>query len=998
MIDFDLFPDVEYNGTKYSADIINKICPLASVLKTNNYSGKYLFIAPASYGKTTNEESTKIHLIKEKKIFVYIDLFDATRSKEMFNTNEYDVPKDSIALIDSLDEVYKENRKKAEDIISKIEKDTRFSCIVVASRFEPGKNSDGFSPKFLKDFETISILDFEHDKIHKLAQICRIHESSFVYNELLKNPMYASIAIMISQNEKVPETIFNSVQDEVDLIELYLKKLLEKKDKEKTVESLFDFKSSDIFKCAFDTVRKNPCFFEAGEKLIPKAFNTIYRQEYQKDNTFYLRGSSLKFINYAAAKHIINTIIAWKKYRSFNLENIKDLLDFSIETDNYEVFKFAGELLKKLTDNKDILTSLNKFKDDSDWYFNLTLIILSYFEYNIVDLDGECIWNVGDCFFNMLLNRLSFNERYVLILAIESSYNIYANEQFQEYGAALDKIPKSNLIKMIARGVTACLNVNSSQYILRTEFKKTIYWGSKHNPYLCCVGTTEDNEDGICYIARDCKLVDAEKIIAVTKYVVEKGNQLYRSKQGVLFDKMGLTLIKCPAFLNKKIYYIPQGVKRIENNSFFASDTLETVYCPASLEEIGERAFGYSKMQTVVLNNKIKVLPSYVFEHSTISKIRIPNGVEKIDFAAFSGCKELSKISIPETVSSIEAFAFEGCESLVYVRLPDKVNSLNGYTFSGCRNLKLLKLSDLLFDFWDCEFEGCDNLEFLHIPTSCPAFYGRTFAGCDSLRELRFETDLISLRGKSLDDLGLNANCKIIIPKEHETSKQNDYSTAHFTKNTENSCSSESEDYESFLNSEILKALEDIDYELGDFDYKNDNDFDESTYNNVCLCNNERLALKPIERKYCIVDGVVYNEEQDILLQYKEDDRENFIVPDCVKIIGESAFYNSYNIRNVILSNSTFMIDSGAFCDCSRLDTIVIPKGMFFINDCAFEYCDELSTVFYCGDEGEWNEIEISPHYNDALIKAKRYYYAPKLPKTLGDYWHYVNGVPTVWE
>jgi hypothetical protein len=109
MIDFDLFADVKYKGRTYSAIKESCICSLVNGLETNNYQGKYLFLAPASYGKTTSQNSLKIHLIKTKKTFIYIDLFKETICDTAFDLMKYNLPGGTIAIIDSLDEVYRNN-------------------------------------------------------------------------------------------------------------------------------------------------------------------------------------------------------------------------------------------------------------------------------------------------------------------------------------------------------------------------------------------------------------------------------------------------------------------------------------------------------------------------------------------------------------------------------------------------------------------------------------------------------------------------------------------------------------------------------------------------------------------------------------------------------------------------------------------------------------------------------------------------------------------------
>lgn len=69
---------------------------------------------------------------------------------------------------------------------------------------------------------------------------------------------------------------------------------------------------------------------------------------------------------------------------------------------------------------------------------------------------------------------------------------------------------------------------------------------------------------------------------------------------------------------------------------------------------------------------------------------------------------------------------------------------------------------------------------------------------------------------------------------------------------------------------------------------------------------------------------------------------------------------------------------------------------MTSIGEGAFNGCGSLKTVYYNGTKEDWNKIAIDL-YNTNLTNATRYYYSETEPTTDGNYWHYVNGVPTVW-
>ena len=62
----------------------------------------------------------------------------------------------------------------------------------------------------------------------------------------------------------------------------------------------------------------------------------------------------------------------------------------------------------------------------------------------------------------------------------------------------------------------------------------------------------------------------------------------------------------------------------------------------------------------------------------------------------------------------------------------------------------------------------------------------------------------------------------------------------------------------------------------------------------------------------------------------------------------------------------------------------------------AFEDCYSLATVYYKGAATKWDMMELEEG-NTLFTEATRYYYSETQPTAEGNYWHYVNGVPTIW-
>lgn len=148
----------------------------------------------------------------------------------------------------------------------------------------------------------------------------------------------------------------------------------------------------------------------------------------------------------------------------------------------------------------------------------------------------------------------------------------------------------------------------------------------------------------------------------------------------------------------------------------------------------------------------------------------------------------------------------------------------------------------------------------------------------------------------------------------------------------------------------------------------------------------------------------------------------SIVIPDSVTNIGAGAFLRCSNLANVTLSNNLTKINSSTFGNCTSLSKIDIPDSVISIGSGAFGSCYNLKTiilgpniktiedwtfysfvspnywykdVFYKGSKSDWKKIDIGYSYVD--VDSSIYYYSVDAPCDYGDYWHYLDNIPTVW-
>ena len=76
----------------------------------------------------------------------------------------------------------------------------------------------------------------------------------------------------------------------------------------------------------------------------------------------------------------------------------------------------------------------------------------------------------------------------------------------------------------------------------------------------------------------------------------------------------------------------------------------------------------------------------------------------------------------------------------------------------------------------------------------------------------------------------------------------------------------------------------------------------------------------------------------------------------------------------------------------------MIPTTVTKFGSGAFNHT-YIKNIYYMGTEDQWNAISgLNLSGMNTVYNLTVYYYSETAPTATGDYWHYVEGVPTVWE
>ena len=153
--------------------------------------------------------------------------------------------------------------------------------------------------------------------------------------------------------------------------------------------------------------------------------------------------------------------------------------------------------------------------------------------------------------------------------------------------------------------------------------------------------------------------------------------------------------INCGAFENCKqlsSVTIPENVKIIGTNAFKNCENLSNVYYGGDLSDWCNLSFKNAYANPLSNGADLFVTTLNGYKLVTEGELVIPEGVEKVGFAAFYGCGKITNVIFPASVKKIARSAFFGCVGLKNVVIPDTVKEIGDYVFGGCSSLEKLTI------------------------------------------------------------------------------------------------------------------------------------------------------------------------------------------------------------------------------------------------------------------------------------------------------------------
>ncbi|MBR4078585.1 MAG: leucine-rich repeat domain-containing protein, partial [Christensenellaceae bacterium] len=200
---------------------------------------------------------------------------------------------------------------------------------------------------------------------------------------------------------------------------------------------------------------------------------------------------------------------------------------------------------------------------------------------------------------------------------------------------------------------------------------------------------------------------------------------------------------------------IPSALRKIGRDAFSGCSSLSAVHI-SDLKNWCEIVFYEEDYITasVYESNPLSLARNLYLNGELLTELTIPEGIEKINNFAFSGCKSIKKLVVPDSVKEIVRTAFWGCTNLEEIIIGDGITEIPFESFKNLKKLKKVTLGENITKISSNAFWSCSALESINIPDSVEKIESYAFAACGSLKEVHI-TDLDRWCRIKFDDLNI---------------------------------------------------------------------------------------------------------------------------------------------------------------------------------------------------------------------------------------------------
>ena len=245
--------------------------------------------------------------------------------------------------------------------------------------------------------------------------------------------------------------------------------------------------------------------------------------------------------------------------------------------------------------------------------------------------------------------------------------------------------------------------------------------------------------------------------ITIPNSVISIGSNAFSECTGltnIIYNAVDVSCLKESAHVFKNAGTSGEGitvvfddcVKSIPSYLFYGSK-IKTVIISNSVTSIGDGAFlECTKLTNVTIGNGVTSIGPRAFGDCTgLTSVTIGNSVTSIGERAFSFCTSLTNVTIPDSVTNIGEHAFSSCTSLTSITIPGSVINTGRWSFDCCTNLASVTIGNGVKYIEEGTFYNCRSLSSVTIPDSVASIKDYVFCYCYSLTDITIPNSVTSI-------------------------------------------------------------------------------------------------------------------------------------------------------------------------------------------------------------------------------------------------------------
>ena len=343
----------------------------------------------------------------------------------------------------------------------------------------------------------------------------------------------------------------------------------------------------------------------------------------------------------------------------------------------------------------------------------------------------------------------------------------------------------------------------------------------------------------------------------------------------------------------------------------------------------------------------------------SITDLAMPDSVTKISYEAFLHCSKLKSLVLSNSLYDVAPDAFVLCDKLAttthqkIVYLGSRDNPYLYAKGANAREITAANLHESTKLIGGYAFQYCEELTSVTIPNGVTRIGAHAFDGCKALTEITIPDSVIGIDGLAF------AYC------------------------------------EALTNVTLPNSIEGIGYGA----FGGCPNIVGTVYQNAKYLGNSQnpyfYLLQAVDQS---ITSVVVHEDT-VFLEYNAfrncTQLTSVTIPNSISYFA-GTFKNCTSLTSITIPESVTQIFGATFENCTALTSVVIPNSVTEIDEYAFLECENLATVYYGGTLEEWERIVVlENHILDSHPTC--YFYSSTQPTVSGNYWRYVDGIPTAW-